>query len=558
MPIGFVRFLKGVLLENATDTTKQAIITVSDSATPGTTTTINLVQTSNRALNTPDVDGDILARNSFNSTVDVNSSRIINLLAPTQAGDAVNKTYADNIMLGTEFTDTNFRVHNNSDVTKTLALDISAVTAATTRTITMADSNINLSLTTSGSFANATLSNLGTTALNADLIGASDLSLNIGSVLKRVNTIFISNVDGGTSTLHLLTDDVTSGTSGNLSGVTGAATSGSATSGQLFLHSGNKTGGTTGGTGNTNINSGDISTNTTGDTGALTVKSGNTTSTSSSSDSGPVVFESGNSTSGNSGSVTVKSGSAGLVRGDVILDAPTINTTCSVLLNNGSLKQSSFSEFQELVSVSVASSGYQRFYPKTDHEFYSQDSAGNESVFGVPSGVILDFGGTSAPSGYLLCDGSAVSRTTYARLFTAIGVTWGAGDTTTTFNVPDLRGRATFGKDDMGGSAANRVTNAVSGIIATTLGATGGDEHVQQHTHTQDPHKHRVLGNTGGPALVLGSETDNFLGAQGGGSYTNGFVGNSMETTTATNQNFGTGASQNMPPVGIVNKIIKY
>ena len=58
----------------------------------------------------------------------------------------------------------------------------------------------------------------------------------------------------------------------------------------------------------------------------------------------------------------------------------------------------------------------------------------------IPAGLILPFGNTTAPTGYLACDGSAVSRTTYATLFAAIGTTWGAGNGSSTFNVPDLRG----------------------------------------------------------------------------------------------------------------------
>ena len=57
-----------------------------------------------------------------------------------------------------------------------------------------------------------------------------------------------------------------------------------------------------------------------------------------------------------------------------------------------------------------------------------------------PAGTIITFGGTSAPTGYLACDGSAVSRTTYADLFAALSTTWGAGNGSSTFNVPDLRG----------------------------------------------------------------------------------------------------------------------
>jgi hypothetical protein len=57
-----------------------------------------------------------------------------------------------------------------------------------------------------------------------------------------------------------------------------------------------------------------------------------------------------------------------------------------------------------------------------------------------PSGTLLTFAGSTAPDGWLLCDGSAVSRTTYARLFAAISTTYGNGDGALTFNIPDLRG----------------------------------------------------------------------------------------------------------------------
>ena len=96
----------------------------------------------------------------------------------------------------------------------------------------------------------------------------------------------------------------------------------------------------------------------------------------------------------------------------------------------------------------------------------------------IPAGVIWPYGGTAAPTGYLLCDGSAVSRSTYATLFAAVNTAYGAGDGSTTFNVPDLRGRVIAGKDNMGGSAAGRITNAVSGFDATVLGAAGGAQSV--------------------------------------------------------------------------------
>lgn len=96
----------------------------------------------------------------------------------------------------------------------------------------------------------------------------------------------------------------------------------------------------------------------------------------------------------------------------------------------------------------------------------------------MPSGVSVPFAGSSVPSGWLLCDGSAVSRSAYPSLFAAIGTTYGVGDGSTTFNLPDSRGRVVAGLDtQVGGVYAARLTNSGlgnPGIDSTTLGATGG------------------------------------------------------------------------------------
>jgi microcystin-dependent protein len=93
-----------------------------------------------------------------------------------------------------------------------------------------------------------------------------------------------------------------------------------------------------------------------------------------------------------------------------------------------------------------------------------------------PIGTVAFYGGTAAPTGWLLCYGQAVSRATYSDLFTAISTTYGAGDGSTTFNLPDIRGRVIAGQDDMGGVSADRLTNQTGGLNGDTLGATGGAE----------------------------------------------------------------------------------
>lgn len=150
----------------------------------------------------------------------------------------------------------------------------------------------------------------------------------------------------------------------------------------------------------------------------------------------------------------------------------------------------------------------------------------------LPAGSLVAYAGATAPAGYLLCYGQNVSRTTYAALFDAIGTTWGAGDGSTTFTLPDLRGRAVFGKDNMGGSAASRVTSGTSGITGTTLGASGGDERLHSHSHSAPTYD-----------------------AGGGGSWAAGTV-DILRGTPSTNTS-GAGSSQNMPPAAIVNWLIK-
>lgn len=108
------------------------------------------------------------------------------------------------------------------------------------------------------------------------------------------------------------------------------------------------------------------------------------------------------------------------------------------------------------------------------------------------TGTVLPFAGSTAPSGWLLCYGQAVSRTTYAVLFSVIGTTYGAGDGTTTFNLPDLRGRVTAGKDNMGGTAASRLTTAGAGIDGSTLGAAGGSQNHTLTTAQMPAHNHGV------------------------------------------------------------------
>ena len=90
--------------------------------------------------------------------------------------------------------------------------------------------------------------------------------------------------------------------------------------------------------------------------------------------------------------------------------------------------------------------------------------------------MVNPYAGATAPAGWLLCWGQAISRTVYSTLFTAIGTTYGVGDGSTTFLLPDMRGRVAAGKDNMGGTSADRLLGQSQGMAGSTLGSTGGEE----------------------------------------------------------------------------------
>jgi microcystin-dependent protein len=152
--------------------------------------------------------------------------------------------------------------------------------------------------------------------------------------------------------------------------------------------------------------------------------------------------------------------------------------------------------------VLVQGTPYVVTYNNSDGAFYLQGFTVNPYV--IPIGGLLDYCGTSAPnSSFVLPAGQAISRTTYATLFSLVGITFGSGDGSTTFNVPDLRGRVVAGLDNLNGAAAGRIGTSLvtdSGTInGESLGSTGGSStHVQtmseltQHTHTDSGHTHTV------------------------------------------------------------------
>lgn len=183
-------------------------------------------------------------------------------------------------------------------------------------------------------------------------------------------------------------------------------------------------------------------------------------------------------------------------------------------------------------------------------------------------GEVVDYCGASVPALWLFAFGQAISRTTYSSLFAAIGTAYGAGDGSTTFNVPDYRGRVGVGRDDMGGVAANRITAAISGITGTTLGATGGEEGHSLALGELASHTHTGSGTTGGESAththnVTIQQLAIFGGGGAGGMQASGTTVTAANNTDHTHSfsftTAGTGsgtAHNNVQPSVIVNKMI--
>jgi microcystin-dependent protein len=153
----------------------------------------------------------------------------------------------------------------------------------------------------------------------------------------------------------------------------------------------------------------------------------------------------------------------------------------------------------------------------------------------MPTGAIIPYAVTAAPSGYLLCNGSAVSRTTYSALFAIVSSLYGAGNGSSTFNVPDLRGKF-MGGWDAGTSVLTSVT--VGMVEGNVIGNAGGAQAVTLTTAQMPAHTHFVARE----------------GTEGGDS---GFSGVPAAASIFTGSTGGGGAHSNIPPALIVNFVIK-
>lgn len=228
----------------------------------------------------------------------------------------------------------------------------------------------------------------------------------------------------------------------------------------------------------------------------------------------------------------------GTIYGTISVSAFSTDTTVTIIWDSGTLSS-------ETLTISVG-----------------LPSLGSPVVGTNPTGTIIAFGGTTAPPGYLNCDASAVSRTTYAALFTAIGTTWGVGNGTTTFNLPPAR-VVLVGS---GGSG--------TATLANTVGSTGGEEthaltSAENAAHTHDgsglsaasdgAHTH-VENIDGGSVTTVG---DHIVGTASAGTgrasaSSTASGGSHTHTISGSTGSSGSGTAHNiMQPSAVVLMCIK-
>jgi len=165
-------------------------------------------------------------------------------------------------------------------------------------------------------------------------------------------------------------------------------------------------------------------------------------------------------------------------------------------------------------------------------------------VSGVPAGAMTMYVGSSAPTGWLLCDGTAVSRTTYAALYAVIGTVYGSGDGSTTFNLPDLQGRMPVGRGTHADVNALGKSEGVAVASRRPAHPHTNSLTLPNHTHNVSDPTHNHGGASGATSFnaraVSTSSSDQNVMIEG--------VGGGLSNHTHTIPGGATGISVGNPP----------
>lgn len=215
--------------------------------------------------------------------------------------------------------------------------------------------------------------------------------------------------------------------------------------------------------------------------------------------------------------------------------------------------------------VGIAGTPYRVIYVAATQEFLF--SGFFQNPYQVPIGGFLPFCSNAVPnSNFILPFGQALSRVTYADFYNLVGTAFGAGDGVNTFNAPDLRGRAIFGLDNMGGAAAGRITR----VAGTTVGAAGGNENatiarsdlpnVQLGGSTSASGDHQHLFRFNNKVAGGGGAVGSLMGTDGTGTSRNtDLAGNHGHSVVTDSINGGVAQTQmnNLPPLIMLPMLLR-
>lgn len=253
------------------------------------------------------------------------------------------------------------------------------------------------------------------------------------------------------------------------------------------------------------------------------------------------------------------------MNGQMIAFTPHATNGATVTLNVdglGAKPLRSSPSVELLAGTLILGTPYVATYNNSDSAWYLQGFVGNP--YNIPLGGLMPYIGSTAPnSSFVFPYGQTVSRTTYSALYAMVTTTFGAGDGSTTFGLPDLRGRFLAGVDNMGGSAASRLTSA-SSMGTGTLGQSGGAETVTLVTANLPAYTPAGTIANGSITITQNANTNNSTSTTGGGGFhipnaaaATITASQATSTFTGTAQGGSSTAVNKIPPATCVNFILR-